>query len=144
MTDDNLPAKDDEQVYLPMPVVNFEGEMVRLMMGKLPALTLEMDSGFPRGERLKLELEVRVRSVSVDEARGKHKGDLVRTHSFALESARIILNEDEEEGVGGGLAANGHDIEDDTEDDDASQSQAWLESQEGENEREERDEDPGF
>ena len=43
---------------LEIPVAEFEGEYVRLMIGKLPAIQLEMDYGYARGTHLKLELEV--------------------------------------------------------------------------------------
>lgn len=119
----NLPAVPEPTgtVHaLEIPVAEFEGEYVRLMIGKLPGINLEMDYGYARGTHLKLELEVRVRSVNVDEiAAGKNKGELVREHKFAIEEAKIIgayTAEQADPGVGGGLAATGNDIEDDTED----------------------------
>lgn len=114
----NLPAIPEQQQVsaLEIPVADFEGEYVRLMVGKLPAINLEMDYGYARGTHLKLELEVRVRSVNVDEvSSGRNKGDLVREHKFALEEARIIgayTADQAEQGVGGSLAATGSDVED--------------------------------
>lgn len=103
-----------------IPVAEFEGEYVRVMLGKLPGITMEMDYGYARGTHLKLELEVRVRSVQVDEvASGKNKGELFRLHQFAIEEAKILgayTADEADPGVGGGLAANGHDIEDEEQD----------------------------
>lgn len=114
-TQSNLPAVAPVHT-LEIPVAEFEGEMVRVMIGKLPAIALEMDYGYARGTHLKLELEVRVRKVSVDEVTtGKNKGDLYREHQFAIEEARIVgayTAEQLDEGVGGGLAATGSDVED--------------------------------
>jgi len=105
-----LAVPEAEKVsVLEMPVAEFEGEMVRLMIGKLPGITLEMDYGYARGTHLKLELEVRVRKVSVDEVSvGRNKGDLYREHQFAIEEARIVgayTADQLDPGVGGGLAA---------------------------------------
>jgi hypothetical protein len=101
---------------LEIPVAEFEGEYVRNMLGKIPGITLEMDYGYARGTHLKLELEVRVRKVAVDEvAHGKNKGDLFRLHEFVIEEAKILgayTAEQADPGVGGGLAATGNDIED--------------------------------
>ena len=117
----NLPAEVVHRT-LEIPVAEFEGEYVRLMIGKLPAIDLEMDYGYARGTHLKLELEVRVRSVNVDEVTsGKNKGDLKREHKFAIEEAKIIgayTAEQLDEGVGGSLAATGTDIEDEEQDSD--------------------------
>lgn len=156
----NLPAVPQQQEVvhsLEIPVAQFEGEFVRHMIGKIPGITLEMDYGYARGTHLKLELEVRVRSVNVDEVTtGKHKGDLKREHTFAIEEAKIIgayTAEQVDEGVGGGLAATGHDVEDEEQHPDLSEYSEEYVAQdhdtdsdarpEGEtNER--RDIDPGF
>ena len=102
---------------LELPVAEFEGEMVRLMIGKIPALNLEMEYGYARGTHLKLELEVRCRKVSVDEvSSGEHKGELFREHTFALEEARIVgvyTADEMDPGVGGGLAGPGEGETDD-------------------------------
>ena len=107
---------------LEIPVAEFEGEYVRTMLGKIPATTLEnMDYGYPRGTHLKMELEVVVRKVSIDEvASGKNKGDLFRMHEFKVKEVVIVgaYTADElDPGVGGGLAATGHDVEDEETDD---------------------------
>ena len=70
----------------PMVVAEFEGEYVREMVGRFPALTLTMAEGYTRGTHLMLGLEVRVRNVRYEEDR---KGDLSRVHVFALEEAKI-------------------------------------------------------
>lgn len=116
MADQNLPERMSHRT-LELPVAEFEGEVVRVMLGKIPALNLEMEFGYPRGTHLKLELEVRCRAVHVDEfTAGPNRGELYREHIFALEEAKIIgvYTADElDPGVGGGLAAgapetNGH------------------------------------
>lgn len=90
----------------PIVVAEHEGEYVRVMRGKLPAINLEMEEGYVRNTHLKMELEVRIRNVHYDEiTSGKDKGDLVRQHNFALESASIVgamTPEQAEQGVGGG------------------------------------------
>jgi hypothetical protein len=95
---------------LEIPVAAFEGEYVREMVGKIPAITLPMDYGYARGTFLKLEVEVRVRRVSVDEVnRGPHKGDLYREHQFTIEEVKIVgayTAEQMDQGVGGGLAGS--------------------------------------
>lgn len=71
----------------PIPVAEFEGEFVRAMEGKLPAITLDMPEGYPRGTHLKMEVEMRVRNVSYLEDR---RGDLTRQHTFALEEVKLV------------------------------------------------------
>jgi hypothetical protein len=143
-TEENLPAVPQTvHKTLEIPVAEFEGEYVRIMIGKLPAIDLEMDYGYARGTHLKLELEVRVRSVNVDEVTsGKNKGDLKREHKFVIEEAKIIgaYTADElDQGVGGGLAATGEDIEDEEQD-----SDDRPEKEEETYERREDPDDPGF
>jgi hypothetical protein len=118
---DNLPELV-HQTAVEIPVAEFEGEMVRLMHGKMPGITLEMDYGYKRDTHLKLEIEVRVRSVTVDEVRsGGNKGDLVRIHEFAIEEAKILgayTSEQLDEGVGGSASVGAQkDIENDEMDD---------------------------
>ena len=89
----------------PLVIDTFEGEYVRIMRGKLPAITLEMGEGFPRGTHVKLEVEARVRNVAYQAATGKeHKGELVREHSFVIEEVallRAMTAEEADPGVGG-------------------------------------------
>lgn len=118
----NLPAlvENSHRVTdLAIPVSSFEGEYVRIMYGVIPKIRLPMDYGYARDTHLKVELEVRVRSVLVDEMQtGKQKGELFREHNMVTEHIKIVgvySAEEADIGVGGGLAANGHDIEDEDE-----------------------------
>ena len=77
---------DSDEGLKPIPVAEFEGEFVRVMEGKLPAITLDMPEGYARGTHLILNVEARVRNVSYIEDR---KGDLTRQHTFALEEVRL-------------------------------------------------------
>lgn len=96
---------DDVTPVTPIFVTEFEGEYVRVMLGKLPAVELAMPEGYQRGTHLKLELEVRVRNVRYDEIRsGEHKGELARHHVLVLEEAKLLgayRPEDLDPGVGG-------------------------------------------
>lgn len=79
----------------------FEGDFVHDLEGKLPAMTVEMPEAYTRGTVLRLNVEVRVKSVRLEENR---KGDLVRQHVFALESinlAAAFKPEDDRSSVGG-------------------------------------------
>lgn len=97
----------DERPEAPEPVhvVEHEGEYVRRMTCKLPAITLAMEEGYRRGTHLKMQVEVRVRGVHYDEiGSGKDKGELVRVHTFVLEEARILgamSDAEADPGVGG-------------------------------------------
>lgn len=120
----NLPATV-HATPLEMPVAEMEGELVRLFLGKIPALNLEMEYGYARGAHLKIELNVRCRRYAADEIKaGPRKGELVREHIFDIESASIVGVYTQEEidaadgaGVGGGLAAGVETEEDDDSDD---------------------------
>lgn len=70
-----------------IPVAEFEGEFVRSMVGKLPAVPMDMPEGYKRGTHLVFGVEVRVRNVSYEE--DKH-GDLSRVHHFALEEVKLL------------------------------------------------------
>jgi hypothetical protein len=110
-----VPEPSQSVAVVPIPIAEFEGELVRYMYGKLPGITLQMDYGYARGTHLKLELEVRVRSVEVDEMKGKNAGELSRLHNFVIEEAKILgayTAEQLDPGVGGSAAATGNDIED--------------------------------
>jgi hypothetical protein len=69
----------------PIPVAEFEGEFVRFFESKLPALSLDMAVGYPRGTHIVLEVETRVRNVSYIEDKN---GDLIRMHVLTLEEVR--------------------------------------------------------
>lgn len=139
------------------------GELVRRMFGKLPALLMEMETGYPRGAHLKMEVEVRVRRAFTDEhVAGPHKGELYREHHFTIEQATVIgvYSADEmDPGVGGGLAASNQEEQDDDEDpgadgptDDDQQGKQDQETDERPEPEEEQDDDdrrtashdPGF
>jgi hypothetical protein len=70
-----------------LPLVEFEGDLVRTMLGKIPGFEIEMPVGYRRGTHLKFELEVRIRNVAVNEDR---KGELSRMHTFALEEIKLV------------------------------------------------------
>lgn len=70
-----------------LPIVEFEGDLVRQMLGKIPGFEIEMPVGYKRGTHLKFELEVRIRNVAVNEDR---KGELSRMHTFALEEIKLV------------------------------------------------------
>lgn len=96
---------------LEVPVAEFEGEFIRTMNGKLPALSLEMPVGYKRGTHLKLELEVRVRDVSVT---ADKNDELTRVHVFSLEEVKLLgaYTADElDPGVGGNAAVGAEDEE---------------------------------
>ena len=94
---------------LEVPVAEFEGEFIRTMNGKLPAITLDMPVGYKRGTHLKLELEVRVRDVSVT---ADKNDELTRVHVFSLEEVKLlgVYTADElDPGVGGNAAVGAQD-----------------------------------
>lgn len=69
-----------------IPVAEFEGEFVRNMEAKLPALKIGMPEGYQRGTHMILEVEVRVRNVGYNEDKD---GDLTRLHTLALEQIKL-------------------------------------------------------
>lgn len=118
---DNLPAVP-QKTALEIPVAEFEGEMVRAMLGKIPAINMEMPVGYARGTHLKVELELRVRSVRVEEDR---RGDLTREHIFALEEIKLVgayTADDLDPGVGGSASASA--AQDDDDSDERSEEEA--------------------
>lgn len=83
----------------------FEGDLIHDLEGKLPAMTVEMPEAYNRGTVLRLQVEVRVKSVRHEENR---KGDLVRQHVFALESINLVSSykpEDARDSVGGSASS---------------------------------------
>jgi hypothetical protein len=106
---------EDEQAAEAIPVAQFEGEFVREMEGKLPAITLAMAEGYPRGTIIRMQIEVRVRNIHYDEIKTKeHRGELIRQHLFALESAQLVAAfspEEDHTGAGGGASATAIDPE---------------------------------
>lgn len=67
--------------------IEFEGDIISDMVGKLPAMQVEMPDSYARGTVLRMQVEVRVKSVRHEENR---KGDLERHHIFALESINLV------------------------------------------------------
>ena len=138
---DNLPVRVTS-LEIPVAKDPDTGELVRRMFGKLPSLLMEMETGYPRGAHLKVELEVRVRRAFTDEhVAGPHKGELYREHHFTIEQATIIgvYSADElDPGVGGGLAASNQPDDEETDD------RPELEEQEDDNDRGTTIHDPGF
>lgn len=73
------------------PVAEFEGEYVRTMEAKLPALTIAMPEGYKRNMHLVMQVECRVRSLDHPENKSKdHSGELIRMHNLALEEVRLV------------------------------------------------------
>ena len=68
----------------------FEGDEVSAFAACLPATRLEAPEAYQRGTILTLQVEVRVRSVRLEEDR---KGNLSRNHMLALENVSIIGSE---------------------------------------------------
>lgn len=93
----------------PMVIDSFEGEYVRVMRGKIPAIVVDMPEGFARGTHVKLQVEARVRNVGYNEATDKeNKGELVREHSFVVEEVALLgamTPAEADPGVGGSAAA---------------------------------------
>lgn len=77
-------------------LAEFEGTPISEMVGKLPAITMQMDEGYPRGTHLRMMVEVRVRNVRYEEDR---RGGLSRQHVFALEEAHLVAVFDPEQAV---------------------------------------------
>jgi hypothetical protein len=69
-------------------VFMFEGAPVRELVGKLPAVSMEMEEGYTRGTHIRMMLEVRVRNVRYEEARGGEH--MIRQHVFGLESVELV------------------------------------------------------
>jgi hypothetical protein len=64
----------------------FEGDEVTDFTAQLPSATLEAPAAYPRGTLLTLAVQVRVKSVRIDEDR---KGGLSRKHMLALEECVV-------------------------------------------------------
>lgn len=66
---------------------DFEGDEVSNFTAQIPAASLDASQAYPRGTLLTLNLQVRVKSVRLEEDR---KGNLTRKHVLALEDASIM------------------------------------------------------
>lgn len=69
-----------------MSVFEFEGDEIVDFLGILPKAILECPEAYSRGTQLNLDLEVRVKSVRLEEDR---QGNLIRQHVFAIEAVTI-------------------------------------------------------
>lgn len=102
-----------------IPVAEFEGEFVREMIGKIPQIVMEMPMGYARHTHLKLELEVRVGRVLVDEFKsGEKKGQLYREHTLSLEEIKLVgayTADEMDPGVGGSASVEAYKQEQDEE-----------------------------
>lgn len=64
----------------------FEGDAVTDFMAVLPSAKLEANEAYQRGTILTLNVEVRVKSVRLEENR---HGELVRSHVLAIENVAV-------------------------------------------------------
>lgn len=64
----------------------FEGDEVSDFVVQLPAATLDADEAYTRGTLMTLNVQVRVKSVRIEEDR---KGNLIRKHILVMEEASI-------------------------------------------------------
>lgn len=69
-----------------MPIAVFEDAFITEMEAVLPRLVMNMPEGYKRGTHLDLAVEVRVRSVQMNEMRG---GDMKRVHILAIEDVKV-------------------------------------------------------
>lgn len=69
-------------------VFEFEGDEISEFYAQIPSTRLEGDVAYPRGTRIRMEIELRVSSVRHDE--NKRTGKLMRIHTLALEEARVL------------------------------------------------------
>lgn len=68
-------------------VFEFEGDEISDFSAQIPSTKLEAPNAYPRGTILDLRLQVRVRSVRLDEGRS---GALTRNHILAIEECNIV------------------------------------------------------
>lgn len=94
-----------EQPARGLPVAVFEGDPITQMDAILPRMVIEMPEGYQRGTHLRLNVEVRIKSVRLEEGR---KGDLVRQHVLAIEGVELVAAfqpEQVRDDVGGSASA---------------------------------------
>lgn len=92
VTDADVADVDDsgelvDQPAQSLPVAVFEGTPITQMDAILPRMVIEMPEGYRRGTHLRLNVEVRIKSVRYDEDR---RGDLVRQHVLAIEGVELV------------------------------------------------------
>lgn len=112
VTSDERPESTELAVVPPsqpakeIPIAQFEGEYIRTMLCKIPAISIEMQAGYARGTHLKLEIELRVRHVAMNETRG---GEVERVHTMAYEDVKLIgayMADEVSVGVGGNASGS--------------------------------------
>lgn len=79
--------KQEDASTAPPAVFEFEGDEISDFSAQIPSTKLEAPVAYPRGTILDLRLQVRVRSVRLDEGRG---GALTRNHILAIEECNIV------------------------------------------------------
>lgn len=92
---------------LNMTDVSFEGEQVDTLTAQLPSTKIEdLMAAYPLGTEMTLRLNVRVKSVRIDEDR---KGNLVRTHVLAVDGVQMadVLTPRERARLEAGVTADG-------------------------------------
>lgn len=98
---------DAELVVPAQPVMTFEGEYITDMEARVPAFSFPLESGYERNTHIRLNLEVRVKSISHDEQRG---GDVLRKHVCVIEAAHMVVAYKPEDAggndIGGSASAN--------------------------------------
>lgn len=100
-----MAESESTEVAKSIPVMTFEGALVTEMEGRLPSVVMDMPEGYARGTHLRLNVEVRVKSIRYEENR---QGDMVRQHVFALESVQLasaFAPEDADDQIGGSASA---------------------------------------
>jgi hypothetical protein len=83
----------------------FEGTPVTDFIGRIPAITVECPEPYARGTVLKLAVEVRVKSVRLEENREE---DLVRQHVFSIEDVKVeeVVSPDGRQLISGSAAGH--------------------------------------
>lgn len=77
----------------PILIAEHEGEKVRFHRGKLPAITLDMAEGYPRGTHLFFQVEARVGPIKYDEItakRDERHGELIREATLYIEEVGML------------------------------------------------------
>lgn len=90
-----------------MTAFEFEGDVVSDMVGKLPAMSVELGESYARGTVLRLNVEVHVKSVRLEENR---KGELERHHVFALDDISLVATfkpEEDRSAISGSASSSG-------------------------------------
>lgn len=86
-----------------MSAFEFEGDEVVDFLGILPKAILECPESYARGTQLSLNVEVRIKSVRLEEDR---KGNLIRQHVFAIEAVSVNHKIDSQQVVAGAVTGS--------------------------------------